>query len=105
MNAEPAPEAKPAKAKPKRTKPKVGEIPRPDADEICEYLAEAVIASGSKSPTITDKWRSEARLLLDDERDPKATVEKVKALIDWIQTSDWWKSRVLAMPKLLAKYD
>lgn len=94
----------PAK-KPRARKPKNPEAIREDVQQICTHLAEAVVANGSKRPTINDKWRAEARLLLDEERDPKATVERVVALIDWIKTSDWWKAKVLAMPKLRAKYD
>jgi hypothetical protein len=104
VDVEPPPiEDKPKKRT--RRKTKVADDERPDVVEICEYLANAVEAGGSKRPPIGKKWFTDARLLLDEVRDPKATVEKVKALIDWIQGDDWWKPRVLAMPKLRAKYD
>lgn len=88
-----------------RSKAKVADEERADVVEICQYLADAVAAGGSKKPPIGKRWFTEARLLLDEERKPQATVERVKALIDWIQTNAWWKARVLAMPKLRAKYD
>lgn len=91
--------------KKQRRRAKAEEPLRPDVEEVCRHLADAVEANGSKRPTISDKWRTEARLLLDEKRTPMAAPEKVKALIDWIQTNDWWKPRVLAMPKLRAKYD
>lgn len=88
-----------------RREMKIADEERPDVVEICEYLADRVAAGGSKRPTIGKKWFTDARLLLEEKREPETTVEKVKALIDWIQASDWWKPRVLAMPKLRAKYD
>lgn len=104
VNAEaPSTEDKPKQRS--RRKTKIADDERADVVEICEYLANAVAAGGSKRPPIGKKWFTEARLLLDEEREPKATVGKVKALIDWIQGNDWWKPRVLAMPKLRAKYD
>lgn len=104
VDVEPAPEAK---VKPKRAvrKQKVADEERPDVVEICQYLADKVEAGGSKRPTVGKKWFTDARLLLEEKRDPMATTEKVKALIDWIQTDSWWKSRIMAMPKLRAKYD
>lgn len=94
-------EAPPKKARKSR---KV-EQHREDVERICQHLVEAVVANGSKRPTITDKWRTEARLLLDEERSPTATPERVIALIDWVKTNEWWQARVLSMPKLRAKYD
>jgi len=103
VNVEPPTAEKPKK--PARRKTKIADDERPDVVEICNYLADKVEAGGSKRPPIGKQWFTEARLLLDEKREPKATVEKVKALIDWIQDSDWWKPKVLAMPKLRAKYD
>jgi hypothetical protein len=104
VDVEPPPTDDEPKKRPRR-KTKVADEDRADVVEICEYLANAVAAGGSKRPPIGKKWFTEARLLLDEKRDPQATTEKVKALIDWIQSNDWWKPRVLAMPKLRAKYD
>lgn len=91
--------------KPKTPRAKKEEPHREDVERICKYLADAIVAGGSARPTVSAKWRTEARLLLDADRNPKATPERVTALIDWIQTNDWWKAKILSMPKLRAKYD
>src|ERR1051325_9062114 len=103
VDVEPPTEEKPKKRAARKAK--VADDERPDVVEICNYLADRVAAGGSKRPTIVKKWFTDARLLLEEKREPETTAEKVKALIDWIQTNDWWKPRVLAMPKLRAKYD
>ena len=93
------------KSSKKGTRPKVDEIPRPDADEICTYLADK-IGTYAKRPAINKDWRTAARLLLDDEDRPvQATVTGVKALIDWVAKSDFWRPNVMSMPTLREKYD
>jgi DNA-binding transcriptional ArsR family regulator len=59
---------------PKKARPKVADIPRPDVDEICTYLADKIEANGSKRPEITKEWRRDARLLLDEKRPIQPTV-------------------------------
>lgn len=76
--------------------------PRQDVEEICTLLADLIEANGSKRPTITGKWRDAARLLIDkDGRTP----EDIKALIEWVQADEFWRSNVLSMPKLRSKFD
>ncbi len=75
---------------------------RPDVDALCQHLAERIEANGSKRPTITKRWRTSARLLLDvDGRTP----DQVRAAIDWCQTDEFWRANVMSMPKLREKYD
>lgn len=75
---------------------------RADVERICEYLAAAIEANGSKRPRISERWRMQARLLLDaDER----TEEQVMRAIDWSQQSEFWRANILSMPKLREKYD
>ncbi|MEU1284958.1 hypothetical protein [Kitasatospora sp. NPDC005856] len=78
------------------------EPPRADVERICRALADAVEANGSKRPTITDRWRTSARLLLDKDG---RTVEQVLGAIEWSQASEFWRGVVLSMPKLRDKYD
>jgi hypothetical protein len=108
QNSTPAPEeSAPEKGtKGKRSSPKKNagddEPLREDAERICAHLAARIVANGSKRPTITEEWRTAARLLLDkDDR----TEEQVHAAIDWCQDSAFWCSKVMSMPKLRAKYD
>jgi hypothetical protein len=88
------PSAKKPKAKP--------EQPREDVDRVCNYLAEWIVKNGSKRPTITDKWRTEARLLID--KDGRA-IEEIREVIAWSQRDDFWKSNILSMPTLRVKFD
>lgn len=93
-----SPSAKPRKAK----KP---ELHREDVERICTHLADRVQSNGSPRPEIGATWRREARLLLDEKRDPPLTVDKVIALIDWCQDDTFWRCNVRSMPKFRAQYD
>ncbi|GAA4439588.1 hypothetical protein [Phytohabitans houttuyneae] len=87
-------------AKPRKEK-KDGEF-REDADRICRYLAEWVVRNGSKRPTITDKWRTDARLMIDAD---KRSLEQIRAVIAWSQRHHFWRSRVLSVPRLRSEFD
>lgn len=74
---------------------------RSDVEGLCRYFLEAISRNGVKA-TITEKWRTEARLLLDaDKRDR----EELRAVIDWCTQDEFWKPNVLSVPKLRVKYD
>lgn len=93
---------------PSSSRPKKARKPephRPDVEKICEHLADGMVANGSKRPTVTDEWRRQARLLLDEERTPPITVEKVINLIDWALNDTFWRANIQSMPKFRAKYD
>lgn len=75
---------------------------RPDVEKVCRHLADRIVANGSRRPTITAKWRTEARLLLDKDG---RTVEQVIKAIDWCQTDPFWRANVMSMPTLREKYD
>lgn len=76
--------------------------PRPDIEEVLDYLDAALAANGSKIPTRSRKNVDAARLLLD--RDGK-TIAQVKACIDFATTDEFWRSNILSMSKLREKYD
>ncbi|MCM6776255.1 hypothetical protein NDR87_18825 [Nocardia sp. CDC159] len=82
--------------------PKQDEPIREDVEALCLRLQELVVANGNRKPTITEKWRTEARLLLD--RDG-IELNRAMALIDWCQADPFWKSNVMSMPKFREKYD
>jgi hypothetical protein len=98
--AEDAPPA-PKKRAPKPRKP---ETYREDVERICAHLAKRVIANGSAAK-VTDSWRREARLLLDEKRPIPVTVEKVIALIDWCQADDFWAPNIRCMKTFRKQYD
>ena len=75
---------------------------REDVDRVCEHLASRIEANGSRRPTITKGWRTEARLLID--RDGR-TERQVHTAIDWCQDHTFWRSNILSMGKLREKYD
>lgn len=75
--------------------------PRPDVEELCQRLAERIKANGAKA-NITERWRTEARLLLDrDGRDHAVSLR----LIDWATNHHFWRTNVLSMSKFRAQYD
>lgn len=75
---------------------------RPDVDQLCQHLAERIVANGCKPPKITKAWKDSARLLLDkDGRD----FDKTLRLIDWCQDSEFWRANVMSMSKFRERYD
>lgn len=77
------------------------DIPREDVEKLCAHFLAAVSANGVKA-SITAKWRTEARLMLDkDKRDP----HEIRAVIDWATQDSFWRANVLSVPTLREKYD
>lgn len=75
---------------------------REDVQRVCEHLVDRIARNGSKRPRITKGWRDAARLLIDaDGRSEK----QVHTAIDWCQDNEFWRSKVMSMPKLRDKYD
>ncbi|WP_433568110.1 hypothetical protein ACQP1O_42920 (plasmid) [Nocardia sp. CA-151230] len=85
-------------AKPPREK---SEPYREDVEALCARLRDRIAANGSKA-TVTDKWRTEARLMLD--RDGRE-FDKAMRLIEWCQDDSFWRGNILSMPKFRAQYD
>ena len=86
-----------------------GETPsvRADVERICDHLADRIEQNGSKRPSVTQRWRESARLMLD--RDGRTEAEVLRA-IDWCQTgtsqsATFWRTNILSMPKLREKFD
>jgi len=76
--------------------------PREDVDKLCQHLADRIVSNGSRKPSITKAWRTEARLLLDND---KRSNEQAHTLIDWCQDDKFWKSNVRSMVKFREQYD
>lgn len=75
---------------------------REDVERVCQHLADAIEANGSKRPHVSEKWRTEARRLIDlDGRTP----DQIVRAIDWCQADPFWRGNVMSMPKLREKYD
>lgn len=75
---------------------------RDDVERICNHLADRIEANGSKRPGITKRWRTAARLMLDQDG---RTETEVLGAIDWCQADEFWRSNILSLPKLREKYD
>lgn len=74
---------------------------RSDVEGLCRYFLGRLTANGVQA-AITDRWRTEARLLLD--RDKRDAAE-IRTVIDWATSDTFWRSNVLSVPKLREKYD
>lgn len=74
---------------------------RSDVEGLCRYFL-AALAGDDVKGTITAKWRTEARLLLDKDKRPPA---EIRAVIDWATRDQFWRANVLSVPKLREKYD
>lgn len=100
VNDQPEPTATPTRRSRPR-KPRT-EQPRDDVDQLCQRLRDRIVANGSKTPTITVRWRDQARLLLDTDHRP---LDKALRLIDWCQDHHFWRTNILSMAAFRAKYD
>jgi hypothetical protein len=73
-----------------------------DVTRLCDRLADAIEANGSKRPTVGKTWHEACdRMLRLDGRTP----EQVERAIDWCQADEFWRANVLSMPKLREKFD
>lgn len=75
---------------------------RPDVDRLCTLLADLIEGNDCRRPTITNTWRTEARLLLDKDRVPLGAAEET---MRWALADPFWKSNVLSMPTFRKQYD
>lgn len=91
-------EVKDVPAKPPRRR----DEPREDVDRLCTHLADRIVGNGNRTPSITQKWRDAARLLLDKDG---ITEKQAHDAIDWCQDNEFWRANILSMPKLREQYD
>jgi hypothetical protein len=75
---------------------------REEVHRLCQHLADRIEGNGNLRPNITKTWLDAARLLLDTD---KRTKDQVHRAIDWCQGNEFWRSRIMSMPKLREKYD
>jgi hypothetical protein len=103
-SASPVPVPEPDREVPNGTS-RVGsaiEPTRDDVERLCNHLAKRIEGNGAKRPTITAKWRTAARLMIDADGRPE---DEIHRAIDWCQSDEFWRGNVLSMPKLREKYD
>lgn len=75
---------------------------REDVERLCIHLADRIEGNGSKRPSITEKWRDAARLMID--RDDR-TAQQIHTAIDWCQDDEFWRINIESMPTLRRQYD
>lgn len=75
---------------------------RPDVEELCAHLVKLMVGDGCKPPTITKRWREEARRLFD--LDGRA-LEEALAVLEWAKADHFWNANIQSIPKFRAKYD
>lgn len=78
---------------------------RPDVDRVCRLFS-AHLDVLEVRHTVGQGWREAARLMLDRDR---VGLDHVEAAIQWLQEpgpeSDFWRTNVLSVPTLRAKWD
>lgn len=75
---------------------------REDVESLCNRLLERLKAIEVKTAKITDKWRDEARKMLDLDQRP---LDQALRLIDWTTQNDFWSGNVHSMPTFRKQYD
>lgn len=75
---------------------------REDVESLCNRLLERLKAIEVKTAKITDKWRDEARKMLDLDERP---LDQALRLIDWTTKNDFWSGNVHSMPTFRKQYD
>lgn len=80
----------------------IGLSEREDVEGLCTLLADLIERNGSNRPTVTKAWRDAARLLLDRDGRP---LDEARALIEWSQQDEFWRTNVLSMPTFRKQYD
>lgn len=85
-----------------RTSDSSAEEIRPDMAEILDHLDHELEANNLKKPNRVQSNIRAARLLLD--RDGH-TVDEVKSIISFAQSSEFWMPNIRSMSKLREKYD
>lgn len=85
-----------------KTSGKPAAPPRLDVEQICAAVVAAEVHKGSKKPTVTDAWRTQARLMLDsDGRD----LADVLAVVEWTRDHAFWRANIRSVPKLREQFD
>ena len=110
--AEPAAGIPPTTARDQDKGTKIKSIPvadeiREDVEEVCSLVADHVesLRAGRPRPTVTRRWREDARLLLDRDRVP---LEDVRLVMLWLGGPGghrFWARNVLSVPTLRKQWD
>jgi hypothetical protein len=75
---------------------------REDVERVCNFLAEWRVKLGCVRPTISEEWRTEARLMIDKD---KRSLDQIKEITSWSQRHHFWKSNIQSIPTLRKQFD
>lgn len=76
---------------------------REDVERLCAHLVDRIVGNNPGArPRVSQKWRDAARLLMDRDGHPEASI---RAAIDWCQRSEFWRTVILSMPNLREHYE
>lgn len=82
--------------------PSPAEPARLDVEQICTAVADHVEQVSKRRPSITEQWRTSARLLLDTDNRPLPVVLEV---IAWVTKDQFWSGNILSVPTLRKQFD
>ena len=74
---------------------------REDVEALCVRLREHIAANTDRPPNITQRWRTQARLLLDRDR---IEFDEAMRVLDWCQQDSFWMPNILSMPTFREKF-
>lgn len=79
----------------------VVEPEREDVTTLTNAVADSVERRTGNRPTITKRWRDDARLMMDRDH---VTLEDALAALAWAEADDFWRANILSVAKLRSKY-
>lgn len=74
---------------------------REDVETLVNAVADSVERRTGNRPTITKRWRDDARLMMDRDH---VTLEDALAALAWAEADDFWRANILSVAKLRSKY-
>lgn len=101
VTARPSPPSRPDPSRPDPSSSSSAEPPREDVEALCTRLRDHVARNTDKPPTISARWRTEARLLLDKD---EIEFDEAVRVLDWCQHDSFWMPNILSMPKFREKF-
>lgn len=75
---------------------------RADVLELCTLLQARMVENGCRKPTISDRWKTDMRLLLDKDAVP---FEVAKVVLEWSQQDSFWKGNIHSPAKFRKQFD
>lgn len=75
---------------------------REDVLELCTILQSRMVDNGCRKPSITARWKTDMRLLIDKDGVP---LEVAKSVLEWSQQDSFWKGNIHSPSKFRKQFD